>query len=107
MKPMKNRHRARLFVEELESRLVPSTTVLQSQSTNWSGYAVTGGTFTDVKGSWVVPTVTSSGTNSYSSTWVGIDGFSSSTVEQTGTDSDFVNGHAQYYAWYEMYPHHP
>jgi hypothetical protein len=36
--------------------------------------------------------------------WVGIDGFSSSTVEQIGTDSDIVNGKAQYYVWWEAYP---
>src|SRR5207247_9022295 len=42
--------------------------------------------------------------NSYSSAWVGIDGDNSNTVEQCGTDQDYVNGHEQYYAWYEMYP---
>jgi hypothetical protein len=35
---------------------------------------------------------------------VGIDGDNSATVEQTGTDSDCVNGVASYYAWWEMYP---
>ena len=43
-------------------------------------------------------------TNGYSSLWVGIDGYSSSTVEQVGTEADVVNGKATYYAWYEMYP---
>src|SRR2546426_4242709 len=78
-------------------------------STNWSGYAVTGssGSVTDAKGSWKVPTVVGScpSTNQYSSFWVGIDGFSSGTVEQTGTDSDCQNGVPTYYAWYEFYPH--
>src|SRR5205823_1453128 len=54
--------------------------------------------------SWVVPAVSASNVASYSSAWVGIDGFNSKTVEQIGTDSDYVNGKAQYYAWYEMYP---
>jgi hypothetical protein len=90
-------------VEELEGRLVPSA--LATSSTNWSGYAVTAGrgAVTAVSGSWVVPSVTGSGT-AYSSDWVGIDGYSSSTVEQIGTDSDLTNGTPQYYAWYEMYP---
>jgi hypothetical protein len=78
-----------------------------SNSTNWSGYAVTGstGSVTSVSGSWIVPTVTGgSKTTAYSSFWVGIDGYSSSTVEQTGTDSDMQRGRAVYYAWYEFYP---
>ena len=78
-------------------------------STNWSGYAVTGsaGSVTDAKGSWKVPTIvgTCPSTNEYSSFWVGIDGFNSGTVEQTGTDSDCQNGVPTYYAWYEFYPH--
>lgn len=79
------------------------------QSTNWSGYAVTGstGSVTDAKGSWKVPSIvgTCPSTNQYSSFWVGIDGFNSGTVEQTGTDSDCQNGTPTYYAWYEFYPH--
>jgi hypothetical protein len=35
---------------------------------------------------------------------VGIDGWSDSTVEQTGTDSDCQGGIPTYYAWYEFYP---
>jgi hypothetical protein len=57
------------------------------------------------KGSWTVPTVNCSKTPStYSSFWVGIDGYSSSTVEQTGTDSDCSGSTPRYYAWYEFYP---
>jgi hypothetical protein len=99
---MKNPNRFHPRVEEMERRLVPSTLV---NSSNWSGYAVStsAGAVTQVSGSWVVPTVATN-VSGYSSAWVGIDGFSSSTVEQTGTDSDYVNGQAQYYAWYEMYP---
>ena len=36
--------------------------------------------------------------------WVGLDGYSSTSVEQLGTDSDCVSGKPSYYAWYEMYP---
>src|SRR5262249_54652462 len=59
-----------------------------------------------VHGEWDVPAVSNSNAG-YSSAWVGIDGWSSSTVEQIGTDSDYVNGQARYYAWYEMYPAAP
>ena len=78
-------------------------------STNWSGYAVTGspGSVTNVRASWVVPAIQGGcpATNQYSSFWVGIDGYSSNTVEQIGTDSDCQNGNPVYYAWYEFYPH--
>jgi peptidase A4-like protein len=77
-----------------------------STSTNWSGYAVTGGRYTSVSSSWTVPAVSCSGT-AYSSFWVGLDGDTSGTVEQTGTDSDCSGSTPQYYAWYEMYPKFP
>src|SRR4051812_4222271 len=80
-----------------------------STSTNWSGYAVTGasGSVSDVKASWVVPAIVGPcpSTSQYSSFWVGIDGYSSNTVEQIGTDSDCQNGQPAYYVWYEFYPH--
>ena len=89
-----------------------------SESENWSGYAVTGanGSVTDVKSSWVVPAVNCKATASnslapdgYAAFWTGIDGWTSSTVEQIGTDSDCVSpngtpGTATYYAWFEFYP---
>jgi Peptidase A4 family len=79
--------------------------VTVSESTNWSGYAVTGSGFTQAKGSWTVPSVACRTTpNTYSSFWVGLDGWSSSTVEQTGTDSDCSGTSPSYYAWYEFYP---
>jgi Peptidase A4 family len=74
-------------------------------STNWSGYAVAGSGATHVIGSWTQPTSHCAlGENSWSSPWVGIDGDTSNTVEQIGTDSDCQNGTPVYYAWYEMYP---
>jgi len=79
-----------------------------ASSLNWAGYAVTAaaGSVSDVRGSWTVPAIqgTCPATNQYSSFWVGIDGYSSSTVEQTGTDSDCRSGAPAYYAWYEFYP---
>src|SRR5262245_14514203 len=82
-------------------------------SVNWSGYAVETNlaspqayAFTDVQATWVVPSVIPSASNTYSSTWIGLDGDSKSskTVEQIGIEQDYVNGKAVYYAWYEMYP---
>ena len=80
-------------------------TPIESVSSNWSGYAVSAAakTVTNVAGSWVEPTV-SSATNGYSSVWVGIDGYSSNSVEQLGTEADVAHGTVTYSAWYEMYP---
>src|SRR5580658_66226 len=76
-----------------------------STSTNWSGYAVLGTSFTSAKASWTVPTATCSSGDQYAAFWVGLDGYSSSSVEQTGTDSDCDGRNPSYYAWYEFYPH--
>src|SRR5208283_4029175 len=76
----------------------------QAESTNWSGYAGTTGTYKSVSASWTQPAGTCSRGDQYAAFWVGIDGYSSSTVEQTGSEVDCVGRTAQYYAWYEMYP---
>jgi hypothetical protein len=75
-------------------------------SSNWSGYAVTGSTYTSVSANWTQSKVScsSSDTDTDMSPWVGIDGYSSSTVEQTGTSGDCNGSSVDYYAWYEMYP---
>jgi hypothetical protein len=77
-------------------------------STNWSGYAVFNGTFSDVKGTFVVPAADCSGVKgqqlTMASPWVGLDGYSNGTVEQTGTDSDCIGHTASYRPWYEFYP---
>jgi hypothetical protein len=75
-------------------------------STNWSGYAATGTNFTQVTGTWKVPasTCAKGSSTEYAAFWIGLDGWTSSSVEQTGTDSDCSNGTPSYYAWYEFYP---
>ncbi len=77
-----------------------------TNSLNWSGYAVTSttGSVTVAQGSWVQPAITCSGGSSYAAFWVGIDGFNSNTVEQTGTLGQCNKGVASYSAWYEFYP---
>jgi Peptidase A4 family len=76
----------------------------EAESTNWSGYAGTTGTYTSVSASWTQPAGTCSRGDQYSAFWVGLDGYSSSTVEQTGSEVDCIGSRAEYYAWYEMYP---
>lgn len=73
-------------------------------SSNWSGYAVTGSGFSSAAGSWVVPSVSATNKATYSSSWVGIDGFNNSSLIQTGTEQDYYNGSAHYNAWWEILP---
>jgi hypothetical protein len=81
-------------------------------SHNWSGYAAftdpvsksASGTVSDVKGTWIVPTVTQGPFDAFCSDWIGIDGFSDHSVEQLGTACDWYQGTAYYYAWWEMFP---
>jgi hypothetical protein len=83
----------------------PIRNVTISYNTIWAGYAVTGSDFTYVQGSWIVSPVDCTKTpNTDSSEWVGIDGWSSNTVEQTGTDADCNGKTPFYYVWYEFYP---
>src|SRR6476646_1135826 len=72
-------------------------------SSNWSGYAKTG-TFTKATGQWIVPGAARSKGSTYSSAWVGIDGFNNSSLIQTGTESDYYGGSAHYAAWWEILP---
>jgi len=51
-----------------------------------------------------VPQVKPSKGSTYSSSWIGIDGFNNSDLIQTGTEQDYASGHAQYYAWWEILP---
>ena len=73
-------------------------------SSNWSGYAITGGPYASITGSWKVTAVSASSRQTFSSTWIGIDGFNDSNLIQTGTEADYYNGSAHYNAWWEILP---
>ena len=75
-------------------------------SSNWSGYSITGkkGAFKRISAKWNVPFVRPSRGASYSSAWIGIDGFGNSNLIQTGTGHEFIDGKAHYYAWWEILP---
>jgi hypothetical protein len=85
------------------------TGVTAVTSQNWSGYAATGapGTFTSVAAGWTIPAVTCTGTNTFSSFWVGLDGDGTNTVEQTGTEADCDGSTPAYSGWFEMFPNAP
>jgi peptidase A4-like protein len=75
-----------------------------SRSSNWSGYVATGGTFTSVSGSWVVPHVSPTTTGA-DATWVGIGGLSSRDLIQAGTQATVSgDGTVRYESWIEMLP---
>jgi Peptidase A4 family len=74
-------------------------------STNWSGYADTGSSFSNVSAKWTEPgTTCSSRTTSLAAFWVGIDGYSSDSVEQDGTMIECYDRTAYQFTWWEMYP---
>jgi hypothetical protein len=82
-----------------------SITASSVESSNWSGYADIDETFSDVGGNWSEPSVTCSGsTVSLAAFWVGIDGYSSDSVEQDGTLIECYDGSAYQFSWWEMYP---
>jgi hypothetical protein len=87
-------------------------------SQNWSGYAAVANknvALRYVTSTFTVPSVNcskvaiGSAGQTYAAEWVGLDGFNSTTVEQTGVDSycDSSSGPATNQAWYEMYPLDP
>src|SRR5437762_7532386 len=80
--------------------------VKKGTSQNWAGYAVESdfaapaGVVTFVQGGWKVPAVRCGFlASTYSAVWVGMDGYSSPTIEQIGTGQDCPLGVASYYAW--------
>jgi hypothetical protein len=76
-------------------------------STNWSGYAAHGKTYKQISANWVEPTGHCTASNTFSSFWVGLDGFTSHAVEQTGSEVDCISGQARYFGWFEMFPKAP
>jgi hypothetical protein len=76
------------------------------QSTNWSGWADTGTGFTAASATWTEPTpnCAASPSGSLAAFWVGIDGFSSDSVEQDGTLIECEGSTAVTFSWWEMFP---
>ncbi len=75
-----------------------------SISRNWAGYSATGGTYTGVSATWIVPQVqgTSPGADA---TWVGVGGVNSDDLIQAGTQATVNNfGQTTYTAFYETLP---
>jgi hypothetical protein len=100
-------HGTAWFVHGRPSNTARVANTGMTSSFNWAGYAdvsTAHGHFTRVSGAWTVPSVVCTAEDRITSDWVGLDGFSSPTVEQDGTVSQCFEGRALYYTWYEMYP---
>jgi Peptidase A4 family len=80
-----------------------------TKSTNWSGYAVHSSKYRNVSATWIEPAAKCPlpKAKQYAAFWVGLDGYNSDSVEQTGTDSDCSGPTPHYYGWYEMFPAAP
>src|SRR6185437_9430350 len=63
-----------------------------------------GAPYNSITGTWTVPAAGSTSKATYSSNWIGIDGFNNSSLIQTGTESDYAHGRATYAAWWEILP---
>jgi hypothetical protein len=84
------------------------------KSSNWSGYAAhlpRKHVYHSVSASWIQPRANCAsnpaGNDEFAGFWVGLDGYNSPSVEQTGTASDCAGPTASYSGWYEMYPAAP
>jgi hypothetical protein len=75
-------------------------------SSNWSGYVWGTGPYTAVTGTFNVPSIYGSSTNTYTSEWIGIDGFQNSSLIQAGIDEQysFSSNTYQIQPWWEILP---
>jgi hypothetical protein len=75
-------------------------------SPNWSGYAVEGGPFTGVSGTFNVPDLNAASTKGDVGEWVGIDGASNNSLIQAGVGQSYdpATNSVLTYAWWEILP---
>ncbi len=96
---------------------VPAAVVVDSA--NWSGYAVSSGPFSQITGTFTVPTITSAATcTEHVAEWVGIDGWNAPTLPedtyliQAGVDASMTDpdtgtctpGKFYVWPWWEILP---
>jgi hypothetical protein len=86
--------------------LARGTKLGTTESNNWSGYAAYGDHFRYVKATYTIPSLNCavSPDGSFDSEWIGLDGYTTNTVEQVGDYATCSGGTPYYYAFYEMYP---
>lgn len=74
--------------------------------TNWSGYSVGLGPYSKVEGTFTVPNLAATPTETRTAEWVGIGGINTASLIQAGvTETYDPDGQPVYpYAWYEVLP---
>jgi len=91
---------------------VAAITVLNialASTQNWSGYVLGDGPFTGAQGTFDIPEIYTTSTNTDTSEWVGVDGWNDSSLIQAGIDEPY-NASTNTYrilAWWEILPAHP
>ena len=78
-------------------------------SSRWSGYVVHGPkvSYTSATATWTEPTLhcRRGASKALSAVWVGLGGYTSDALEQVGVNANCDrNGHARYFAWFELVP---
>jgi len=77
----------------------------------WAGYVAknTGGdVYTQVTGNWIQPAIKCNPNETELAVfWVGLDGYTSTPVEQTGSLAECFKGAISYYTWWQMFPDAP
>jgi hypothetical protein len=92
------------FPVELSSTQTSPQTTADSTG-NWAGYVATGGEYSSVSGSWIVPSPAGSGEEAADAAWIGIGGERTHDLIQTGTQNTVMpGGEVQTNAFYEMLP---
>lgn len=109
-RPLRSWSAAVLGALALTLALAPVALADSTQSSNWAGYAVHGShvSYRRVFGAWRQPTATCThGLPTYSSVWVGLGGFSTTSpaLEQIGSEVDCsASGRLVSSVWYELVP---
>jgi hypothetical protein len=81
--------------------------VSAAPGSGWYGYADTnsgGHTYSEVSGGWLQPAAKCTSTTSAAAFSVGLDGYTSPSIEQAGTLVECDAGTAHYYSWWQLYP---
>lgn len=81
--------------------------VSRSDSPNWAGYVFTAEQVTGLRADWTEPFVIPVRAASGMSVWLGIGGFASTDIMQTGTSVFYTGMYGDEEAWYERWPLDP
>ena len=101
-----------LLLVSISAQATPREAEPASVTRSWAGYVVRtqGGSFAEVKGSWVQPQIVCNRPGSSAAFWIGLGGANadSEALEQVGTSAD-CSGAAlvSHSAWYQLFPAPP